>query len=152
MCTPRRNQATQSARHRSAALPGAIALDRWGHVVAGMHERKARMAELGDAFVALPGDAGTLEELFEVFTWGQLGLHTKPTALVDPDGFYAPLLSQLDTLTEAGYLAPAYRAALGVVRDATGLLEFLRDYQHPPSKWIRAVDAHPQNAQLTSVA
>lgn len=55
-------------------------------------------------------------------------------------------------MTEAGYLAPAYRAALGVVRDATGLLEFLRDYQHPPSKWTRPADAHPQNAQLTSVA
>ncbi len=70
-------------------VDGEIAHDRLTRldVVASMHERKARMAELGDAFVALPGGAGTLEELFEVFTWGQLGLHAKPTALVDPDGF-----------------------------------------------------------------
>ena len=69
-------------------------------VVTDMHERKARMAELGDAFVALPGAAGTLEELFEVWTWGQLGLHEKPSALLDVGGFYRPLIEQLGVMAE----------------------------------------------------
>ena len=104
-------------------------------VVAGMHERKARMAELADAFVALPGGAGTLEELFEVWTWGQLGLHAKPVALLDVGGFYAPLLSQLTAMAEAGYITKVYREALGVVADADEFLDFVAAYQPPPLKW-----------------
>src|SRR3712207_8542116 len=73
------------------AHPGLPQLE----VVSSMHERKARMAELADAFVALPGAAGTLEELFEAWTWGMLGLHAKPAVLVDVDGFWQPLLAQL---------------------------------------------------------
>src|SRR5438876_640209 len=65
------------------------------HVVETMHERKAKMASLADAFVALPGGLGTLEEIFEVWTWGQLGIHTKPCAFFDVDGYYAPLLAFL---------------------------------------------------------
>ena len=80
--------------------------------VDSMHERKARMAELADAFVALPGGVGTLEELFEVFTWQLLGLHSKPVALLDPDGFYDPLVEQLDRVVAAGYLSAEKRAAL----------------------------------------
>jgi uncharacterized protein (TIGR00730 family) len=72
------------------------------HVVADMHQRKARMAGLAEAFVALPGGAGTIEELFEAWTWGQLGLHAKPTALLDIDGFYRPLVEQLRVMTSAG--------------------------------------------------
>src|SRR3954451_12495631 len=71
--------------------------------VDSMHERKARMAELADAFVALPGGVGTLEELFEVFTWGLLGLHHKPVGLLDPDGFYDPLVEPLDRMVVEGY-------------------------------------------------
>ena len=71
-------------------------------IVESMHDRKARMAELADAFVALPGGVGTMEELFEAWTWGQLGLHAKPTAVLDTDGFYRHLLAQLDVMTEAG--------------------------------------------------
>jgi uncharacterized protein (TIGR00730 family) len=104
-------------------------------IVETMHERKARMAQLADAFVALPGGAGTLEELFEVFTWGQLGLHSKPTALVDADGFYGPLLAQLDTMRELGYLRPAHRDSLAAVRDADELLAWVDGYEHPRSKW-----------------
>ena len=104
-------------------------------VVAGMHERKARMAGLADAFIALPGGAGTLEELFEVWTWGQLGLHAKPVALLDVGGFYAPLLSQLTAMAEAGYITPVYRAALGVVADADEFLQFVAAYKAPPLKW-----------------
>jgi uncharacterized protein (TIGR00730 family) len=80
--------------------------------VDSMHERKARMAELADAFVALPGGVGTLEELFEVFTWRLLGIHDKPVALLDPDGFYDPMVEQLDQIVSAGYLSPAKRDLL----------------------------------------
>lgn len=104
-------------------------------LVPGMHERKARMAELADAFIALPGGAGTLEELFEVWTWGQLGLHAKPVALLDVGGFYAPLLSQLTAMADAGYITKVYRAALGVVADADEFLEFVAAYKPPPLKW-----------------
>jgi uncharacterized protein (TIGR00730 family) len=113
------------------AHPGLPRLD----VVDSMHERKARMAELADAFVALPGAAGTLEELFEAWTWGMLGLHAKPTALVDVDGFWQPLLAQLRRMVDDGYLDTARLDALGVVTDAAGLLEFVGGYQHPARKW-----------------
>jgi hypothetical protein len=80
------------------------------HVVRSMHERKALMAELSDAFVALPGGLGTLEELFEVLTWAQLGLHPKPCGLVDVEGFYAPLLACLDHAVVEGFVRPENRA------------------------------------------
>ncbi len=104
-------------------------------VVASMHERKARMANLADAFVALPGGAGTLEELFEVYTWSQLGLHAKPVAVLDLDGFYAPLLTQLQAMSSAGYLAPQLLRSLGVVSDAAGFLDFVAGYQPPIQTW-----------------
>jgi uncharacterized protein (TIGR00730 family) len=104
-------------------------------VVSSMHERKARMAELSDAFVALPGAAGTLEELFEAWTWGMLGLHAKPTVLVDVDGFWQPLLAQLQRMADDGYLDRRRLDALGVVSDAAGLLAFVEGYEHPPRKW-----------------
>jgi uncharacterized protein (TIGR00730 family) len=113
------------------AHPGLPRLE----VVQSMHERKAVMADLADAFVALPGAAGTLEELFEAWTWGMLGLHAKPTALFDVDGFWQPLLAQLRRMTDDGYLDAVRLDALGVVSDAKGLLAFVDGYQHPPRKW-----------------
>jgi uncharacterized protein (TIGR00730 family) len=113
------------------AHPGLPRLD----VVATMHERKARMAELSDAFVALPGAAGTLEELFEAWTWGMLGLHAKPTAFLDVDGFWQPLLAQLRRMVDDGYLAANRLDALGVVHDAKELLAFIDGYEHPARKW-----------------
>jgi uncharacterized protein (TIGR00730 family) len=104
-------------------------------VVGSMHERKALMNDLADAFVALPGAAGTLEELFEAWTWGMLGLHAKPTALVDVDGFWQPLLGQLRRMVDDGYLDARRLDALGVVTDAAGLLAFVEGYEHPPRKW-----------------
>jgi uncharacterized protein (TIGR00730 family) len=104
-------------------------------VVQSMHERKARMAELSDAFVALPGAAGTLDELFEAWTWGMLGLHAKPTALIDVDGFWQPLLAQLRRMVDDGYLDGRRLDALGVVEDAAGLLSFVASYEHPARKW-----------------
>jgi uncharacterized protein (TIGR00730 family) len=104
-------------------------------VVQTMHERKAVMAELSDVFVALPGAAGTLEELFEAWTWGMLGLHAKPTALVDVDGFWQPLVGQLRRMVDDGYLDAERLDALGVVRTADELLAFVADYRHPARKW-----------------
>jgi uncharacterized protein (TIGR00730 family) len=90
--------------------------------VDSMHERKQRMSDLADAFVALPGGVGTLEELFEVFTWRLLGIHDKPVALLDPDGFYDPLVEQLDRIVAQGYLSADRRAALPRVRSVEELL------------------------------
>ena len=113
------------------AHPGLPRLD----VVTTMHERKARMADLADAFVALPGAAGTLEELFEAWTWGMLGLHAKPAALLDVDGFWQPLLEQLRRMVDDGYLDGVRLEALGVVGTASELLDFVAGYEHPPRKW-----------------
>jgi uncharacterized protein (TIGR00730 family) len=120
------------------AHPGLPRLE----VVDSMHERKARMADLSDAFVALPGAAGTLEELFEAWTWGMLGLHAKPTALLDVDGFWQPLLAQLRRMVDDGYLDGRRLDALGVVSDAAELLVIhrqstrgpLRGWLQPPSR------------------
>jgi uncharacterized protein (TIGR00730 family) len=92
-------------------------------VVGSMHERKAAMASLADAFAALPGGLGTLDELFEILTWRQLGLHAKPVALVDQAGFWDPLAALLDGLSAAGFIPAAARGALVRVADAD---EFLR--------------------------
>src|SRR5215470_12565859 len=92
-------------------------------VVGTMHERKALMAALADGFAALPGGLGTLDELFEILTWQQIGLHAKPVALVDVDGFWDPLTGMLDELAGAGFVPPAARASVARVKDAA---EFLR--------------------------
>ena len=113
------------------AHPGLPRLE----VVGSMHERKAVMADLADAFVALPGAAGTLEELFEAWTWGMLGLHAKPTALIDVDGFWQPLLGQLRRMGDDGYLDAVRLDALGVARTADELLAFVEEYEHPARKW-----------------
>ena len=95
------------------------------HVVDTMHERKARMAELSDAFVALPGGLGTLEEFFEIWTWGMLGLHDKPYGLLDVDGYYEPLIRFLDHARDEGFVRPAQRDRLVVDTDADRLLAAL---------------------------
>lgn len=101
------------------------------HVVADMHERKARMAALADGFLALPGGAGTLEELFEVWTWAQLGLHTKPIGLVDTDGYYQPLLRMIDHMVDEGFLRPGNRGLIAVDADPGELLDrFARTINH----------------------
>ncbi len=94
-------------------------------VVADMHQRKARMAALADAFVALPGGIGTLEELFEVLTWAQLGLHGKPVGLLDVGGFYDGLRGFLQTVVAEGFLRPAAVADLVVRCDPEELLDEL---------------------------
>ncbi|WP_344633689.1 TIGR00730 family Rossman fold protein [Streptomyces glaucosporus] len=105
------------------------------HVVPDLHRRKALMADLSDAFVALPGGAGTLEETFEAWTWGQLGLHAKPVGLLDVDGYYAPLLRFVDHMVAEGFLRAPYRRMLIVESDLDRLLERCADYRPPDYTW-----------------
>ena len=98
-------------------------------VVSGMHARKARMAELSDAFIALPGGLGTLEELFEVWTWGQLGYHGKPLGLLEVNGFYGKLIGFLDHLVEERFVRSTHRSMLQVRETPAELLEALTNWQ-----------------------
>jgi uncharacterized protein (TIGR00730 family) len=95
------------------------------HEVGSMHERKQLMYDLSDAFIALPGGLGTLDELAEVATWSHLGLHSKPVVLVDVDGFWEPLTAQLDRMVGAGLLKPASRDLIQQARSAGGALAVL---------------------------
>lgn len=92
------------------------------HVVGSMHERKLRMAELSDGFVALPGGIGTLEELFEIWTWAQLGLHRKSVGLVNTAGYFDHLVAFLDHSVAEGYVKPDCRSQLAVAANAQALL------------------------------
>ena len=106
-------------------------------VVGSMHERKALMVKLADAFIALPGGIGTLEELFEVYTWAQLGIHAKPLGLLDVGGYFAPLAAFLDHAVDQRFLRPETRSLL--VRDDSldALLERFDGWQPPGvPKWI----------------
>lgn len=110
-------------------------------VVSSMHDRKAAMEELADAFVALPGGLGTLEELCEILTWGQLGLHRKPCGVLDTAAYFRPLAELLDHMVKEGFLASSNRRMLLVERSAEALLEGLEAYV-PPSvpRWIDGDD------------
>ena len=109
------------------------------HEVASMHERKQLMYDLSDAFVALPGGLGTLEELAEVATWSQLGLHRKPIALLDVDGFWDPLVDQLDRMVSVGLLKPANRDLIQRTQSAEEALVGLAVAEPAfVEKWITA--------------
>ncbi|UXZ54478.1 TIGR00730 family Rossman fold protein [Halomonas sp. 7T] len=95
--------------------------------VPNMHERKATMAANADAFIALPGGIGTFEELFEIWTWGYLGLHDKPMGLLDTESFYAPLLTFLDSTVSHGFLAQTTRNMLVDAPTPSQLLEMLEE-------------------------
>jgi uncharacterized protein (TIGR00730 family) len=106
-------------------------------VVPSMHARKARMARLSDAFVAMPGGIGTLEELFEVLTWGYLGIHAKPTGLLDVGGYWKPLVRLLDHAVEEGFLRPAHRKLVVIDRSPDRLLARLLAHRVPSAtRWI----------------
>jgi uncharacterized protein (TIGR00730 family) len=125
-------------------IPEALVLKEIEHrgltrleVVASMHERKAMMADLAMGFVALPGGVGTLEELFEVITWGQLGLHRKPCGVLDVDGYWDDLGRLLDRAVDEGFLRAEHRRLLIVETDAGRLLDRFETYEPPAvPKWI----------------
>lgn len=106
-------------------------------VVDSMHERKAMMNELSDAFVSMPGGLGTIEETAEMLTWAQLGIHRKPVALLNVLGFYDPLIAFLDRTVEEGFLRRENRELLVVGGDAVSLLDKLVSYEAPEmERWI----------------
>src|SRR6516165_7962628 len=90
------------------------------HVVESMHQRKARMADLSDAFAALPGAYGTGDELFEMLTWAQLGIHNKPIGLLNTAGFFDPLMAWIERAVADGFIKPAQRQLIRVAEDAEG--------------------------------
>ena len=107
------------------------------HVVDTMHERKALMAQLSDGFVALPGGLGTFEELLEVLTWAQLGIHAKPIGMLNVAGFYDPLLAFLASAVDAGFLRPQHLDLLVAETDPARLLDRMREHRPPAvEKWL----------------
>lgn len=108
------------------------------HFTDSMHERKAMMAELSDAFISLPGGIGTMDELFEVWTWAMLGWHDKPSALMNVNGYYDDLLSFLDRTATEGFVKQPHRDMLIVEEEAKTLLDRLQTYDAPRNvaKWI----------------
>jgi hypothetical protein len=110
------------------------------HVVGSLHERKARMAEMADGFIALPGGFGTLDELFEQLTWSQLGLHSKPIGLFDVEDYWRPLIALARHATEEGFVRESDLAAIAVGGDPEGLLdrlERLARSERPRPKWAK---------------
>jgi uncharacterized protein (TIGR00730 family) len=110
------------------------------HVVETMHQRKALMADLSDAFIALPGGYGTLDELFEILTWAQLGIHAKPVGLLNVAGYFDPLLAWIDRAVREGFLRAEHRQVLFVSPDVGTLLEALLHAPPAPQtpKWVDA--------------
>jgi hypothetical protein len=133
----------------TGVIPNGLAARELAHrgvldmrVVPTMHARKALMAELADAFVALPGGLGTLEELFEIATWAQLGIHREPIGVLDVAGYYAPLVALLDHAVAEGFVSPANRGLVIVDDDAGRLLDRLAAHQPPPApSWITPEEA-----------
>ncbi|HLX72656.1 MAG TPA: TIGR00730 family Rossman fold protein [Verrucomicrobiae bacterium] len=133
------------AGHVIGVIPEALMAREVGHrglpdlrIVKTMHERKALMAELSDGFVALPGGFGTFEEFFEIVTWAQLGLHSKPCGLLNVNGFYDPLLNLVDRAIDERFIKPRQRELIAVESDFGTLLDRMAN-QHVPHepKWIR---------------
>lgn len=105
-------------------------------VVRGMHERKAKMIDLSDGFIALPGGPGTMEELFEVITWGQIGYHAKPIGILNVNNYYDGLLAFIDSMIEHGFMHQQYRDMILVETDPEVLLEKMASYQPSAvAKW-----------------
>ena len=142
-------QVAEAARDHGSPVVGIIpehltTKELMGHpigeliVVATMHERKAQMAAKSDAFVAMPGGFGTLDELFEIVTWGQIGLHSKPIGLLNVDGFFDPLVSYIDHCVAEGFIRPQHRELVLMDDDPACLLDRLAAHQPPPG--LRSID------------
>ena len=130
-------------------IPHALMLKEVGHtgltklrIVNTMHERKALMAELSDAFIALPGGYGTLDEFCEILTWAQLGLHSKPCGILNVNGYYDPLLELFQKSVAEGFLRKQHADMLKVESDPEVLLQQMSNYQSPQiEKWITENEA-----------
>ena len=118
------------------AHPGLTRMD----VAPEMHARKARMHELSDGYIALPGGFGTMDELFEAITWGQIGAHEKPVGLLNVNDFYAPLLAAIDHAVREGFVLTEHRNALYCETDPERLLALMENHKHPREavkRWLR---------------
>lgn len=126
----------QTMNTPALAHPGLTRME----VTDTIHQRKARMYELADGYIALPGGYGTFDELFETLTWGQIGEHNKPVGLLNVGGYYDPLLMMLDRATQEKFLFAEHRQSLLCDSDPTRLLESMRAYKHSGEavkRWMR---------------
>lgn len=121
----------QALADREVAHQGLTRLD----VVGSMHERKARMAELSDGFIALPGGAGTLEEIFEQWTWAQLGIHAKPVGFLNVEGFYDAQKAMIDRTVSSGFTGRDYAEMLIFRESPLEIIDAMTRYAPPPPKW-----------------
>lgn len=119
-------------------IPGALVARELAHpgvtdlrVTSTMHERKALMADLAHAFIAMPGGFGTLDEVFEAITWAQLGIHRKPIAFLDVNGFWRPLLAAMDALVGGGFVRPEHRALVASFQDPVALVDHVLRFEPP---------------------
>lgn len=118
------------------------------HIAESMHERKALMAELSDGFIAMPGGIGTMDEIFEIFTWAQLGFHTKPCGLLNVDGYYDPLLGFLDNVVNEGFLKGMHREKLVTGTTPSEIIDAFAYYEPPTgSKWVEKLSAESAKRQ-----
>jgi uncharacterized protein (TIGR00730 family) len=126
----------ESMNTPALAHPGLTRLE----VTPTIHERKRRMYELSDGYIALPGGFGTLDELFETLTWAQIGVHEKPVGLLNVGGYYDPLLQMLDRAEAEKFIFPEHRRSLLCHADPAHLLDLMRGHQHPHEavkRWMR---------------
>jgi uncharacterized protein (TIGR00730 family) len=125
-----------SMHTRELSHPGLTRMD----MEPDMHARKARMHELADGYVALPGGFGTFDELFETITWAQIGAHEKPIGLLDVNGYYGPLLAAIDHAVHEGFVLPEHRNALYCETNPEVLLDRMEEHHHPREavrRWLR---------------
>lgn len=142
------NSVLQNGGRVIGVIPGFLEVKEVAHtgltelqIVDSMHERKKRMFDLSDGFIALPGGLGTLEELFEVLTWVQLGLHTKPCALLNAAAYFDPLIAFLDQSVSQEFVKPQHRQMILIDDSVSGILEKMQTYQAPETeKWLKRRD------------
>jgi len=126
----------ESMKDQEIAQEGLLEM----YVVSSMHARKAKMEELSDAFIALPGGFGTLEEIFEVVTWAQLGIHTKPCGVLNVAGYYDQLLAFLDHTVDEGFIYGLHRDVVLTAEDSSAMIDRMLSYkpvQHSKAHWVR---------------
>ena len=126
----------ESMNTPALAHPGVTRME----VTPLIHQRKARMYELADAYIALPGGYGTLDELFETLTWAQIGVHAKPVGLLNVSGYFDPLLAMLDRAEKEGFVFPEHRQSLLCASDPGALLDAMKNHEPPVEavkRWMR---------------